>query len=766
MNGKKTYSIFTYIELKFGKDASSVDNKDKNVHKRRLTVYIETKNLIGHYEDNTTIFKNKVNNAIKGGFAKYNETYSEKIKIADAELYDVEIGSNFIKLYYNVTDEQYVNQEKKQIIRIVKHNNHYVNESEIRMVKDFYREHMSMFLENKDRFIDKNSNLDPMQKQIAKDFFKNHPASESQVDWNKSDTLTYKDFEKIFNDANNTKHALKKASKDNPRLIFEKRDDCKIVGENDKFIFVMPLNYKACIWMDSFDCGGGGAKWCIGYEDSDQYYSQYYNDGYSFVLAFNKQPTDMNKDLKYMLQINSYVVDCWTQGDRQLFVNCSYMDVEQLTGVTKEQLDKFYNEFREKAEPGNYKEDEEEYDDEEYEEDNAISPVSGHKEVLWSNLQDTLDQSTIGLSIKILDPENVVLGNNTIEETLGYIIKRHSNIALDFSPSDFSGSKLLDDTSCMFNGCNNLVKMCRLPSKIINADRMFESCDSLTLVDTSNFYNVTNADRMFSCCYKLISIDTTIFTNVTSASVMFQGCEFTSIDTAAFTKVTNADNMFRECTLLTSIDTKAFKNVINAGGMFWDCTSLTSIDTTAFTNVVEAGSMFLGCSALESIDTTVFKNVIRTYMMFQDCRSLTSIDMGSFVNTTTTEEMFKGCGALVSIKNINLHNVIKSGQMFQDCTSLVSIDLSTLTKAENTWCMFENCSSLEKVYSYSLSDTTCVNGMFAACESLKEISFSSGTEYLEQYEKLITNNEGNLSSAQIENAKMYSSSPVIRFKRD
>ena len=51
------------------------------------------------------------------------------------------------------------------------------------------------FLENKDRFIDKNSNLDQMQKQIAKDFFKRHPASESQIDWNKSATLTYKDFE-------------------------------------------------------------------------------------------------------------------------------------------------------------------------------------------------------------------------------------------------------------------------------------------------------------------------------------------------------------------------------------------------------------------------------------------------------------------------------------------------------------------------------------------------------------------------------------------
>src|SRR5574344_1323809 len=185
-----------------------------------------------------------------------------------------------------------------------------------------YKKIYDLFLENKDRFIDKNSNLDPMQKQIIKDFFKDHPASENQIDWNKSDILAYKDFEKIFDDANNTKNALKRASKDNPRLLFEKRDDCKIVGENDKFIFVLPLSYEACVWMDSFNCGGAGAKWCIGYEQDKKYYKQYYEDGYAFILAFNKYPTDINANLKYMIQVDPIKLEngedagkCWTQND-------------------------------------------------------------------------------------------------------------------------------------------------------------------------------------------------------------------------------------------------------------------------------------------------------------------------------------------------------------------------------------------------------------------------------------------------------------------
>src|SRR5574344_1124085 len=186
-----------------------------------------------------------------------------------------------------------------------------------------YKKIYDLFLENKDRFIDKNDNLDTMQKQITKDFFKNHPTSENQIDWNKSASLTYKDFEKIFNNINNSKNALKKASKEDLHLLFKNRNDCKVIGENDKFIFVLPLSYEACIWMDSFDCGGGGAKWCIGYEKSKFYYDKDYKEGNAFILAFNKYPTNLSKDLKYMIQVdpiklgnNINAGECWPQNDR------------------------------------------------------------------------------------------------------------------------------------------------------------------------------------------------------------------------------------------------------------------------------------------------------------------------------------------------------------------------------------------------------------------------------------------------------------------
>jgi hypothetical protein len=161
-------------------------------------------------------------------------------------------------------------------------------------------------------------------------------------------------FEKIF-DANNSKSSLRRASKEDPQLLFEGRNDCKIVGENDQFIFVLPLSYEACIWINSFNCGGGGATWAIGNRKEDGYYQHYTSNGYSFILAFNKHPTDLNNDLKYMIILNPfkfgngyYEGKCWTQKD-----NVSYsldpaddQNVEDLTGITEDQIIEYGKEFQ------------------------------------------------------------------------------------------------------------------------------------------------------------------------------------------------------------------------------------------------------------------------------------------------------------------------------------------------------------------------------------------------------------------------------------
>lgn len=119
------------------------------------------------------------------------------------------------------------------------------------------------------------------------------------IDWNKKkDESFFEDL--LFNMQNFTS---KSAKKKDSNLLF-KRDDCVVIDEDEYWIYVMPLTYSAAKFMDSFECGGDGAKWCIGWEQSDNYWNRY-NEYSIFVLMFNKLGTKSEKnDLKYMVQFD------------------------------------------------------------------------------------------------------------------------------------------------------------------------------------------------------------------------------------------------------------------------------------------------------------------------------------------------------------------------------------------------------------------------------------------------------------------------------
>lgn len=95
--------------------------------------------------------------------------------------------------------------------------------------------------------------------------------------------------------------------------------------ENDKWIFVSPLTQDAATFCDSYTCGGEGAKWCIGMEDSTYWNDYVNNDSCLFVLAMNKQVYSdiVNKkkhednSLKYMIQLGARDgnTQAWTQDD-------------------------------------------------------------------------------------------------------------------------------------------------------------------------------------------------------------------------------------------------------------------------------------------------------------------------------------------------------------------------------------------------------------------------------------------------------------------
>jgi hypothetical protein len=213
--------------------------------------------------------------------------------------------------------------------------------------------------ESKDHLINRNDKLSPEQKTQAIEFFKTHPTAEKNLDWNKSKDFEWKDFERVFSDSNKTKSAIKRVIKDDKKELFRHNSHCRILGENDKFIFVMPKDYQGCVFMDSYDCGGSGAKWCIGWKDDNSYYTNYFSAGFAFFLAFNKNPTNVDTDLKYMIQVQPDVLmndpnvgagNAWPQNDKVddtliLKANSSGISpdytVQGLTGLSTQDILKY-----------------------------------------------------------------------------------------------------------------------------------------------------------------------------------------------------------------------------------------------------------------------------------------------------------------------------------------------------------------------------------------------------------------------------------------
>ena len=99
--------------------------------------------------------------------------------------------------------------------------------------------------------------------------------------------------------------------------------DMALLGENEKFVFVVPITQIGAEWMDSFECGGEGARWCIGTADDDSYWRDYIDNGVWFILAMSKKsfltiPEKRKEDtLKYMIELSPDGAgpQAWKQSD-------------------------------------------------------------------------------------------------------------------------------------------------------------------------------------------------------------------------------------------------------------------------------------------------------------------------------------------------------------------------------------------------------------------------------------------------------------------
>ena len=153
----------------------------------------------------------------------------------------------------------------------------------------------------KTKIIRQLDSLSTVEKEAAIAFFSEHPVYESKIDWN-SKSLTNSDFEKIYGIANTSKKRVKRESKQNPKILFTGYN-CRIVKQTKNYLIIMPLDWECAIFLNSFDCGGEGARWCIGDRKDFDHWNEYISEGniFYFILFKNKHP-DFGK--KTIIQLN------------------------------------------------------------------------------------------------------------------------------------------------------------------------------------------------------------------------------------------------------------------------------------------------------------------------------------------------------------------------------------------------------------------------------------------------------------------------------
>ena len=68
--------------------------------------------------------------------------------------------------------------------------------------------------------------------------------------------------------------------------------NCKILAQTEEFVILVPLDFYCVQFLTSFNCGGEGAKWCIGIKHTSNFFYNYIKRGsiFYFMYFFERHP--------------------------------------------------------------------------------------------------------------------------------------------------------------------------------------------------------------------------------------------------------------------------------------------------------------------------------------------------------------------------------------------------------------------------------------------------------------------------------------------
>lgn len=158
--------------------------------------------------------------------------------------------------------------------------------------------------EDKTRFINNLPWENEEEKQKVLDFFKSHANLESKIkSWQSKDkSATVQEIRDLISNTEESAANREKSKEGYRGNIDWGAHECRYLGEDENWIYVTPLSWEGAKFCDSAECGGAGAKWCIGYEGGDAHWKSYTDEGALFLMKFNKHPKDKRKDLKFMIE--------------------------------------------------------------------------------------------------------------------------------------------------------------------------------------------------------------------------------------------------------------------------------------------------------------------------------------------------------------------------------------------------------------------------------------------------------------------------------
>jgi hypothetical protein len=200
--------------------------------------------------------------------------------------------------------------------------------------------------ENKNNLIDK-TDWEDILKSRTKDFFTLHPEQEKKLGnkWNNPEKLSFKDdIQPIIDDFNNaiTKSKIRKQTRKTVKesndlgdyIRAKNRNDPKfdfdLVYSDDEFVIGFPLTWETCIYLNSSEDFGKGARWCIGKKDNSSYWDLHIKDHEVFIFFFTKYDFEI-ASIQEGKELSGDSIDFKKHSNKKYMIQCETPSYEPFT---------------------------------------------------------------------------------------------------------------------------------------------------------------------------------------------------------------------------------------------------------------------------------------------------------------------------------------------------------------------------------------------------------------------------------------------------